>query len=160
MARRTTTTTTTPMTVAERKAQLLAELAEIEAAEAAEARAQEQVQQQRAAIAQVAVCQLRPRYQALLAQAVAVEEQIAQAMEAIRVTQPQPQPSTQPQPAGKPNHYPMKFFGAFTTKHKGTGVTQRVLTARCRAARIDQSDRSAENLQRAYDALKKAGEIA
>jgi hypothetical protein len=161
------TTTTAAPTIEARKAALLEQLRAIEEEEEQQQRAQAQAAGQRAAIAQVAIVQLRPRYQALLAAACAVEEQIAQAREVIRAAQPQ-QPSTtqttttsapQTRPDGKPNHFPMRFYQAYRTRYKGT-ATQRQVTAACRAAKIDQSDRSPENLARAHAALRAQGTIA
>jgi PAS domain-containing protein len=52
------------------------------------------------------------------------------------------------------------FFVAFRRAYKNTGLTQKEVSATCKAAGIDQRDQSPANLERAHSALVKAGLIA
>jgi hypothetical protein len=62
--------------------------------------------------------------------------------------------------SGRPRNPALMFFREFGKAYKKTSVSQRQVSAACKAVGIDQKDRSKENLARAHAELVTRGVIA
>lgn len=167
--------TSTITTTADQIAALLAQIESLKAQEKAE-----NERKQRIAVLDVARAALSPKleaarmaYESLKAEMDALDAQYAELAPAQEPQQPETiQPVAGTYTGGetnsrhadgtlkaRPDHFPMRFFQAFARKYKAANVTQKELTAFCRANGVNQADRSPENLKRAYDKLVAAGQV-